>query len=931
MKVFTRVAGLVLLGALVVIGPVPAATPPAGTIGPTPGSSVNWSGGPYVVPTPVPDVCPPASDPANVRCDHFQLTVNVPPSYWDTHTGGADIQITWASSGDDFDLYVYDNTGTLVGQSASSGSTIERFLLQNANSAQSPYEVRVVPFLTAAATYNGSATFISQAGGAPNPPRSTGGLAFSPAATVIDGQRTEGEPVNWIDPLTGAYWESGPWGVSTQQSFIHRSTDGGNQFNIVSPIGIRPDPGPGGGDTDIVTDDQGTAYFVDLESLLNLGCAVSNDNGNTWRTNFGCVHTTADDRQWFTVDNGATAAATDNTIFLGYREELGTHIYSTPGSLGSSDPIGGFVYSNAADTELPLSANPRCGQLRFDPVRRNLYYPCSAADHIELTIGHVAPGQRTGIAFHNVQLPVSPGGGAVDDLFPVIAVDSAGNVYAAWVDTNDNNVYYTASTDGGETWKAPLQVSGADAYSNVMPWVQGGSAGRLAVVWYGSPSNLDSDFMPSWYNNRQASTAFKWYGYASLITNATSTTPTFAQTRFTDQPMNYGQICTGGIGCTISNGDRTMADFFAVFLDRGDGAMRIVYNDVTSQHHGAHIFEARQVAGPSATGGTVSRSVATNPVTDPTGDAQSPHYSPAGTGASLPAYDFTNLKLSQPNTGTLRVEMTLNGNPALASPPGGKTNGLWLTRFQALSVGDEGEESYRIFYVGAEKPAIGSTTFFAGSGKSAEEAVPGNGCLVTTSENCKVLQYPAEQSATGTISGNTIRIDVPVQGGFGANRPILGGSLFNVTALSAGRNSTPYDVYADLDATKSFDYPLSGGGQPPPPPPESGCKITGGGTIATGAGTEGKFSLVAHVSLKGKVQYRDGAAADFRSSRLTSVSCTGSSATINGEGTSNGHSVTFTVRVVDNGESGSSDVFTISLSDGYSRSGTLTSGNVQVH
>jgi hypothetical protein len=357
-----------------------------------------------------------------------------------------------------------------------------------------------------------------------------------------------------------------------------------------------------------------------------------------------------------------------------------------------------------------------------------------------------------------------------------------------------------------------------------------------------------------------------------LITDATSAAPTFAQTRFTDQPMNYGQICTGGIGCTVSNGDRTMADFFAVYLDRGDGAMRIVYNDVTSQHHGAHVFEARQVAGPSATGGTVNRSVATNPVADPTGDAQSPHYSPTGTGANLPAYDFTRLKLSQPSAGTLRVEMTLNGNPAVATPPTGKTNGLWLTRFQALSVGDEGEESYRIFYVGAEKPAIGSTTFFAGSGKSAEDAVPGNGCLVTTSENCKVLQYPVEASATGTISGNTLRIDVPIQGGFGPNRPILGGSLFNVTALSAGRNSTPYDVYADLDATRSFDYALGGGGQPPPPP-EDGCKATGGGTIATGAGTEGKFSLDAHVNLKGKVKYRDGAAADFRSTRLTDVTC----------------------------------------------------------
>jgi hypothetical protein len=209
--------------------------------------------------------------------------------------------------------------------------------------------------------------------------------------------------------------------------------------------------------------------------------------------------------------------------------------------------------------------------------------------------------------------------------------------------------------------------------------------------------------------------------------------------------------------------------------------------------------------------------------------------------------------------------------------------------------------------------------------------VPGNGCPATTSENGKVLQYPAEQSATGTISGNTIRIDVPVQGGFGPNRPILGGSLFNVTALSAGRNSTPYDIYADLDATKSFDYLLSGGGQPPPPPPETGCKVTGGGTIVTGVGTEGKFSLNTGVSLKGKAQYRDGAAANFRSTRFTAVTCSGTTATLNGEGTNNGHSVTFSIRVTDNGESGTTDVFSISLDDGYSKSGTLTSGNVQVH
>ena len=208
MKVFTRVAGLVVLGAVLLIGPTssPAATPAAGTIGPAPGSTVSWTGGPYVVPQPVPDGCPPPSP----LCDHFSLTVNVPASYWDTHTGGADIQITWGSPDDDFDLYVYDNSGNVVGQSAAGGTTTERVFLEGANSGQSPYEVRVVPFLAAAATYSGSATFVSQDGGpAPNPPRTTGGLAFAPPTTIVDAQRTEGEPLNYIDRF-GHYWDSGP-------------------------------------------------------------------------------------------------------------------------------------------------------------------------------------------------------------------------------------------------------------------------------------------------------------------------------------------------------------------------------------------------------------------------------------------------------------------------------------------------------------------------------------------------------------------------------------------------------------------------------------------------------------------------------------------------------------------------------------------------
>ena len=943
MKVITRAVGLIVFTAVLLIATTstPAATPPTGSIGPTPGDSVTWVGQQYPIghSTPVPQACPPP-DPGNLLCDHFYVTVNVPPSHWDANTGGMDVSIEWTSPDDDFDLYVYDNSGNQVGFSAAGGTTTERALVENASSAGSPYEVRVVPFLMTSAPlvgYDGTATFVSQAGGpAPNPVRSSGGLAVSPPTTVVDAQRTEGEPLNYVDRF-GHYWDSGPYGFSTGQSWVHRSTDGGNQFNIVSFAGLRPNAPPGGGDTDVVVDDQGAAFFVDLEGLAELSCAVSQDNGNNWTTNQVCVADTVVDRQWFALDNGLTGGGADNTIFLAYRQTpRGSFIYSPP---GATNPGGGVVYQNSsADLVNPVSQGAPCGQTRFDPVDRYLYYPCIQGNHVEITRAHIAPGQRTGIVYTNVQAPNSPGGGPVGDLFPSVATDSAGNLYAVWIDETDHNVYYSASADHGTTWGPVHQVNGNDANSNEFMWAQGGAPGTLAVAWLGNSSHLDSDFMPSWYNNRQAAAQFKWFGYASLIRNALGSTPTFAQTKFTDQPSHYGQICNQGLFCTVSMGDRTMADYFSMYLDL-DGSMRIVYNDTTSQHHGAHVFEVRQVAGPTALGTTISKAVPKNPVTDPTGDAQSPHYSPAGTGPNQPHLDFTKLELSKPNAATLRVKMTLAAPPTGAVPLG-ETSNVWLTRFQALSVGDEGEESYRIFYVGAESAGgLVPPTYFAGSGRSANNAVPGNGCTTTTPENCKILQYPSEVAATGSVIGNVITIDVPVQGGFGPNRPILGTTLLNVTALSAGRGNLGTeiaDIYADVDATKSFDFPLTGGGGPPPPPPPppppgggEGCKVTGGGSISTG----GRFSLNAHQNLHGKVRYDDGAAADFRSTRLTEVTCNvaSHSATIEGEGVNNGHTVTFTVEVIDNGESGRTDVFGISLSDGYSRSGTLANGNLQVH
>ena len=483
------------------------------------------------------------------------------------------------------------------------------------------------------------------------------------------------------------------------------------------------------------------------------------------------------DRQWFAIDNGPTASAADNTVFMAFHESaVGTFIYSSPGSTGPTDPVGGLVWQNAsANAPLPLAADATCGQLRFDPKYRNLYSACNEGDHVRLTIGHVAPGQRTGIHFHNVDAP-----GLAGRRRPGPPVPGARDRLAAATSTPPGS---TPTTAASTTRPRPIRARAgrrrsasarAPATTAEFLWAQAGAAGNLALAWYATDTAGQPDTFPNWADDPQGATTVKWWGYAATITNAASLSPTIAQQRFTEKPMHYGQICNQGIGCTVSSGDRTMADYFALNLDK-TGAIRIVYNDTTSQHHGAHLYEARQLQGKTVTGKKANDRVPKSPMADVTGDAQWPHYSPVGAGANQPQLDLTNVALSMASPSTLRVKMTV-ANLAGMLPPPGKAKAVWLTRFQALSVGDSGEEAYRIFYAGAESTGGQAPQFFAGS----------TTCTDTTPGNCKVTDYPDTMAATGRVCGNTISVDVPLDGGFGIGLPV-GKTLYNVTGFTFGR------------------------------------------------------------------------------------------------------------------------------------------------
>ena len=142
---------------------------------------------------------------------------------------------------------------------------------------------------------------------------------------------------------------------------------------------------------------------------------------------------------------------------------------------------------------------------------------------------------------------------------------------------------------------------------------------------------------------------------------------------------------------------------------------------------------------------------------------------------------------------------------------------------------------------------------------------------------------------------------------------------------------TTAELYADIDATRSFDFPLTGA-----PPPVSCREVKGEGHLQGHGLEEAHFSLHTRCennTIKGKVEYTDGGAippVNFHSFRITSITVndTNHTAAIRGSGVNSGHAVDFTV-VVRAGTDANA-TFSITLSDSYSNGGPLNHGKVEI-
>jgi hypothetical protein len=524
------------------------------------------------------------------------------------------------------------------------------------------------------------------------------GLQFS-AAVPADPQRDEAEPLI-VSDKAGLLYTCGPTGFSNGADYAQVSTDGGDQFHLLGTPPRGQQSVGGGGDCVVATGETPNAQgnyqyaYAGLGALSGFSTSTSADNGHTLTsagadTTGGVTSNGAlADRQWATFTD-------DKTVLLSYNQQQPRNTVV----IKSTD--GGLTYSPASAIAAPDPDFP--GPMHWIPSLHTVVMPWTKGEQVNLAISQDGGDTWTDCV---VAKGDTVAGGTAG--FATADVDRAGNVYVAWADKADYHTWLASlpaadvtscnqsiadvenTPDGQPTvqpgFTAPVQMDRDAVRTTVFPWVAaGGAPGRVAVAFYGTPQDGDPN-----------TSAFRaaWNVYVSQTTDAFDATPKVGQVQATTHPFHYDSICLNGLGCDISGGDRSLADFFAITYNQENGKLSVVFDRGNKRPDDAAGYVATpmvatQIAGPSNGGTTLTapkdRAVVRSSTTDPTGDALAP-YSELGvtpTPQNQAAGDFTGASISQdPASGgfTVTLHVADLSDAALAQAAGSGSL-VWVWRF----------------------------------------------------------------------------------------------------------------------------------------------------------------------------------------------------------------------------------------------------------
>lgn len=511
---------------------------------------------------------------------------------------------------------------------------------------------------------------------------------FAPA-TYVDYKRFGGEPTVTVDrfpflpgsvgaqrfcgtPATGCpardtVYQSAPQGVVfPRYSQFWKSDDLGQTFRKSRQFPIygneQINAGGGGGDShqDVgqLTHD---VYFVDLTLFPGITVNVSEDLGETWRSDpFGQGLAFLDDRQWVAADEAVDRVylSTINLLNLVtptlavYRNTTGAPAGGwnaspcNPGTfaIGSSPvdpPASDAVATPCADPADPYLwvAGPVVADDEGTTVRppsHNVYVPfvrrivtggLGDVFPIQGWQLYVAKSTDAGSTWTRQKVADLPADVNPSNIFVQMTIDRGGNLYYTWSQTQgasttssqgkrtdpgsprekagEQDIYYTYSTGGGltGTWATPINLTKESGDSAVFPWMVAGDPGQVDLVYYKSNSGLNSNVALVDESGQPCDDD----AAPGCDPNPAVWNTYFAQSQ---NALNTGanfksvQVTAQpnhiGVLCTGGLGcdeDRDLLDFITVDVDRL-GAAHIAYSDDNRRRASdTQDFMTRQIAG----------------------------------------------------------------------------------------------------------------------------------------------------------------------------------------------------------------------------------------------------------------------------------------------------------------------------------------------
>jgi hypothetical protein len=363
-----------------------------------------------------------------------------------------------------------------------------------------------------------------------------------------------------------------------------------NNTGSATNLGVAP----GGGDADIAVtlpnplSNTPTIPLTSLTIAPGVTATQSVDRGNSFFTppNVAAALIPADDRMW-------NDAIDTSTVYLAYHDVSTFNIdvqRSNDGGLTYVSGVGETIDAQTmpAVTTAAGSANI-AGQIHIDhsscSSRGNLYVvfvgPDSAAENVTgaplrtVYVGVSTDAKLLGpsFTFTDYKAYTSPLGslGAIngtDQIFPALAVDGFGYVYAVWSD--NSNIFFSSSSDLGKTWRTtPIRVNQGNTVgkSNLFPWIAADANGHVVVSWVGanlSGNSNDPTAMEQTCSDGTVSCWAHWNVYVAESVNANAAAASFTQYTASDHVIHYGTVSTGGFG---GSANRNLGDFFQAALD----------------------------------------------------------------------------------------------------------------------------------------------------------------------------------------------------------------------------------------------------------------------------------------------------------------------------------------------------------------------------